>query len=137
MLPSTPSSRRVLVADDDPVIRRLVTTAVEREGFTAVVANDGREAFRILQHDADFKGAIFDIMMPNLKGLDVIGYMRTEKRLMRIPAMMITSDPEIKLMSDSFAAGAVLFLTKPFTQEQLHSALRLLLNNKSNPEKKL
>ena len=76
------SSLRVLVADDDPVIRRLITGIVEREGYTAVIAEDGRVAYRILQTDADFCGAIFDMMMPNLNGLEVIRYMRTEKRLM-------------------------------------------------------
>lgn len=127
MVTTTHSSRRVLVVDDDPVIRRLVTSAVQHEGYTVVAANDGREAYRILLTDADFKGAIFDMMMPNLKGLDVIRYMSTEKRLMRIPAMMITSERELKLMSDSFAAGALLFLSKPFTRDQLQTALRMLL----------
>ena len=132
MFTITETTRRVLVADDEPVIRKLVTCALEPEGFNAVIATDGREASRILQTDADFKGAIFDMMMPNLKGLDVIRYMRTEKRLMLIPAMMISSEQDLKLMSDSFAAGAVLFLPKPFTQDQLHTTLRMLLK-RQNP----
>jgi CheY-like chemotaxis protein len=78
MFTITQFSRRVLVVDDDPVIRRLIGSAVEGEGFIPVIAPDGREAFRILQRDADFKGAIFDMMMPNLKGMDIIRYMRTE-----------------------------------------------------------
>lgn len=48
MSTATQHSKRVLVADDDPVIRRLVTSAVRREGFEIVVVNDGREAYRIL-----------------------------------------------------------------------------------------
>ena len=135
MSTATQHSKRVLVADDDPVIRRLVTSAVQREGFEIVVVNDGREAYRILQSDADFKAAIFDMMMPRLKGLDIIRFMRTEKRLMRIPAMMITSEQDLKLMSDSFSAGAALFLRKPFTAEQLQTTLRILLST-SSPTRK-
>lgn len=71
--------------------------------------------------------AIFDMMMPHLQGLDIIRYMRTEKRLMRIPAMMMTSEKDLKLMVDSFNAGATLFLSKPFTTERLQMTLRMLL----------
>jgi len=76
-------SQRILVADDDPVIRHLVTSIVKKEGYAVVVANDGREAYRILQSDAGFSAAIFDMMMPHLEGIEIIRYMRTEKRLMR------------------------------------------------------
>jgi PleD family two-component response regulator len=54
--------------------------------------------------------------------------MKTEKRLMRIPAMMITSERDLRLMSDSFSAGAALFLHKPFTAEHLQSTVRILLS---------
>lgn len=127
MFTITQSTQRVLVADDEPVIRQLVTSALEREGFKAVTANNGRDAYRLLQVDDDFKAVIFDMMMPGLKGIDIIRYMQTEKRLMRIPALMITSATDLKLMSDSFVAGAVLFLPKPFTREQLHTTLGMLL----------
>ena len=125
----TETTARVLVADDDPVIRHLVSAIVQKEGCKVVVVNDGREAYRLLQADANFKAAIFDMMMPHLEGLDIIRYMRTEKRLKRIPVMMITSERDLKLMADSFAAGATLFLPKPFTPEQLQTTLRVLLSS--------
>jgi CheY-like chemotaxis protein len=125
------TSPRILVADDDPVIRHLVTSIVKKEGYTPVVATDGREALRILQKDADFRAAIFDMMMPHVEGLEIIRHMRTEKRLMRIPVMMITSEQDLELMKNSFAAGATVFLPKPFTPAQLQTMLRMLLS-KSN-----
>lgn len=75
------------------------------------------------------------MMMPRLKGLDIVRFMRTEKRLMRIPALMITSEQDLKLMSDSFSAGAALFLRKPFTAEQLQTTPRILLST-SSPTRK-
>jgi two-component system, chemotaxis family, chemotaxis protein CheY len=124
--PNEPS-QRVLIADDDPVSRHLLAYTLKREGYSVTEVKDGREAYRVLQADANFKGAIFDMMMPYLKGLDLIRYMRTEKRLMRIPAMMISSEQNLELMSESFSAGATVFLAKPFTVERLETTLRILL----------
>jgi len=121
------SSNRILIADDDPVIRHLVTTIVTKLGYIPVTLNDGRAAFSLLKADADFRAAILDMSMPYLEGLDLIRYMRTEKRLMRIPVVLITSGQSIKLMADSFAAGATAFLPKPFTPEQLQNLLRMVL----------
>jgi CheY-like chemotaxis protein len=122
-------SQRILIADDDPVIRCLVTALVEKEFFEAVVVNDGGAAYRLLQTDANFCAAIFDKMMPNIQGLDLIRFMRTEKRLMRIPVLLITSERDLQVMAESFAAGVTLFLPKPFTTGQFQNTLRLLLSN--------
>jgi CheY-like chemotaxis protein len=124
-------SRRILVADDDPVIRQLLTSVAEREGYRAVAVADGREAFRILNSDADFCGAIFDMMMPNIDGLEMIRYMQTEKRLRRIPVLMITSEKDLKYTAASFAAGATLFLSKPFTASQVQTTFKILVRERS------
>jgi DNA-binding response OmpR family regulator len=93
------------------------------------MASDGREAYRILQTDSKFRAAILDINMPFLEGLDLVHYMRSEKRLMKIPIMIITAEENLKLMNDSFSAGATVFLPKPFTSEQLESAVCMLLHS--------
>ena len=120
---------RVLIADDDPVMRHLITNMVKQQDCEVVVVNDGRAAYRILQSDSKFRAAILDMTMPFLEGLDLIRYMRSERRLMRIPIMMITAEQDIKLMASSFSAGATAFLPKPFTPEQLQSAIRMLIGN--------
>ncbi len=123
---------RILIADDDPIIRHLVCSIVKSEGYEVVVAKDGREAIKILQNDTNFKGAIFDMMMPHIEGIDIIRHMRTEKRFMRIPVMMITSEKDIHLVGKTFAAGATLFLQKPFSQAQLKSMLQVLVSQSIN-----
>ena len=120
---------RVLIADDDPGITHLLTTILIQQQCEVVVANNGRAAYRILQSDARFRAAILDMNMPFLEGLDIIRYMRSERRLMRIPILMITGEPNLNLMSDSFSAGATAFLPKPFTPEQLESAIRILIGS--------
>jgi CheY-like chemotaxis protein len=120
-------SRRILVADDDPAILRLVATILEKEHFSVTTARDGKEAYKILQADADFIAAILDVVMPHISGPELARYMKTEKRLMRIPVMMMTAEQDPKLSSDSFAAGAVVFLPKPFTTAQLQIMLQMLI----------
>ena len=119
--------RRILVADDDPAILRLVTAILEKENYGVVAARDGREAYKILQGSADFTAAIFDVVMPHISGPELVRYMKTEKRLMEIPVMMMTAEQDPKLSSDSFSAGAVVFLPKPFTTLQLHTMLQMLV----------
>ena len=124
-------AKRILVADDDPAILRLVTTLLEKDNYTVVTARDGREAYKHLQSDPSFIAAVLDVVMPHISGPELVRHMKTEKRLMRIPVMMMTAEQDPKLSSDSFAAGAVVFLPKPFTTAQLQIMLQMLIG-KSN-----
>lgn len=130
---SVGAPRRILIADDDPVVRHLVASVVRQAGYTPVTVEDGREAVRILRADAGFGAAVFDMVMPHLEGIEIIRHMRTEKRLMRIPVIMMTCETELKLVKDSFAAGATIFLGKPFSARQLQSSLSLLLGSSGAP----
>jgi CheY-like chemotaxis protein len=124
-------AKRILVADDDPAILRLVTTLLEKDNYIVVTARDGREAYKHLQSDPSFIAAVLDVVMPHISGPELVRYMKTEKRLMRIPVMMMTAEQDPKLSSDSFAAGAVVFLPKPFTTAQLQIMLQMLIGKSS------
>jgi len=117
----------VLVADDDPAILRLITAILQKEGFTVIGARDGKEAYKALQDNSGFTAAVFDVVMPHIQGPELVRYMKTEKRFMNIPVMMMTAEQDPKLSRDSFAAGAVVFLPKPFTTVQLQTMLRMLV----------
>ena len=137
----TPEHRgRVLVADDDAVTLRMVTAIIETQGYRVMAVQDGREALGILQQDAEFSAAIFDMMMPHVQGLDLILYMKRDERLRSIPVGMITAEQDPKIWDDSLAAGASVFLPKPFTPPQVQMMLRMLVsksillrNNLSQP----
>ena len=121
------NGRRVIVADDDPAILRLVKTILEKENYTVVTARDGREAYKILQNDQNFMAGVFDVVMPHISGPELVRFMKTEKRLTRIPVMMMTAEQDPKLSSESFSAGAIVFLPKPFTTSQLQLTLQMLI----------
>ncbi len=122
---------RVLVADNDPATRRLLFPISEKDGYQFVNVDDGREAYRMLKSDADFGAAVFDMAMPNLKGVEIVRYMKTENRLKRIPIVVIAGENGLKLISECFAAGAMTFLPKPFSTEQLRRTLRLAINSQA------
>ena len=119
--------KQVLVADDDPAILRLVKAIVEKEGFMVVSARDGKEAYKLLQSGENFTAAIFDVVMPYIQGTELVRYMQSEKKLMKIPVIMMTAEQNPRLSSESFAAGAVAFLPKPFTTSQLQTMLRMFV----------
>jgi two-component system response regulator MtrA len=123
---------RVLVADDDPAILRLVKAIVEKEGFAVIAARDGKEAYKLLQSGELFAAAIFDVVMPYIQGTELVRYMQSEKRLMKIPVLMMTAEQNPRLSSDSFTAGAVAFLPKPFTTSQLQTMLRMCVQRSQN-----
>jgi CheY-like chemotaxis protein len=118
--------RRILVADDDALTLRMVSAIVETEGYQAVPVADGRQALKALQEDGTFNAAIFDMMMPHLQGLDLILFMKADERLRRIPVGMITAERDPKVWDDGVAAGACVFLPKPFTPPQVQMMLRML-----------
>lgn len=119
---------RVLVADDDPLTLRMLSAIVEAGGYQVVAVHDGRQAHDVLQQDANFSAAIFDMNMPHLQGLDLILYMKASERLRRIPVGMITAEEDPKVWDDSVVAGARVFLPKPFAPPQVQMMLRMLLS---------
>lgn len=123
------AQKRILVADDDPAILRLVKVIVEKEGYAVAPARDGKEAYKLLQSGEIFTAAIFDVVMPYIQGTELVRFMQSEKRLMKIPVIMMTAEQNPRLSSDSFSAGAVAFLPKPFTTSQMQTMLRMFVQN--------
>ena len=127
MTESKKPALRILVADDDPQILSFVRDILASDGFEAVTAKDGKEAYKHLQSEKPFAAAIFDIIMPHIEGRDLVRYMQSERRLMNIPVIIMTGDLSSRLSSDSFSSGAVAFLPKPFTDSQLKTMLRMFV----------
>ena len=125
----------ILVADDDPAILRLVTAIVEKEGYEVLGARDGKEAYKLLQSEKKFQAAIFDVVMPYIQGTELVRFMQSEKRLADVPVIMMTAEQNPRLSSESFAAGAIAFLPKPFTTSQLKVMLQMFLQKRKSVEK--
>ncbi|MGQ0541354.1 MAG: response regulator [Blastocatellia bacterium] len=120
-------SKFVLVADDDPSILQLIKAIVEGEGFIAVTAQNGKEAYKILQSGGPIVGAIVDVMMPYISGDELVKHMRSDESLMKIPVIMMTAEHSPKISSKSFSSGALAFLPKPFSNAQLKLMLKTFM----------
>jgi chemosensory pili system protein ChpA (sensor histidine kinase/response regulator) len=131
LFPALRTPARVLVVDDDASTAALLSTVAEREGYQVVSVRDGREAFRMLKSNADFTAAVFNMTMPHLDGVDILRHMKTEKRLMRIPVVIVAGNHGLKLITESFAAGALAFLSKPLTTEKLALTVRLAIGSQA------
>jgi CheY-like chemotaxis protein len=127
-----PPSGRILIVEDDPVIMQLVKDVVVEEGYCAVCAPNGGEAFRILAKDSVFAAGIFDVRMPAIQGTDLLRHMQTEKRLSKIPVLIMTSEQSTAIQAESFSAGAAIFLPKPFTRVALKGMFRTLVSKNPN-----
>ncbi len=120
---------RILIVDTDARTAELARSLDNGHAYRVVVAGDGREAYRLLKRDANFSLALFDLDVSHLAGLDVVRHMKTEKRLMRIPVIIVGDNPAIKAISASLTAGAIAFLPKPFSAHRLNQTIQLGLNS--------
>lgn len=125
-----PPTGRILVVEDDPVIMQFVKDVVEEEGYSVVSSQDGSDAFKILKRDNNFIAGIFDVNMPSIQGTDLLRYMHTEKRLSKIPVLIMTSDESAAIQTESLSAGALIFLPKPFARSTLRAMFRTLVSRK-------
>lgn len=120
---------RVLVADDDGDMRRLVERSLRRSGLSVELVRDGRALLHQLEapDSADLPDVIVtDVQMPGLSGVDVLHRLRT--RGLHLPVILVTAYPHRELAEQAEALGAADVLTKPFRMTDLHASVRRALN---------
>jgi DNA-binding response OmpR family regulator len=117
---------RLFVVEDDPGTLGVVMAVAARQGHVVVQALNGREAYRILSKDAGFVAAVIDLTTRGLDGTDLLKYMQSERRLQRIPVLVLTSADCPLLPQEGFGGGAVALMPKPFTSQQLSNLIRVL-----------
>ncbi len=118
--------RRILVVEDDAILRRLVSHVLEQSGFHALLACDGEDALaqvRSRRPDA----VILDAMMPGMDGLEVLRLLRGSPATRDIPVMMLSARGLERDVVNGFDFGANDYLVKPFRSEELLQRLKRLL----------
>ena len=108
-------NRTILIVDDDPGIRRLIAATLEDvSGYRMTEAGDGQEAVERAR-DAQPAIVFLDIDMPRLNGIEACRRLRSEPSTADATIVMLTGDSDDDAERDARAAGADLFLTKPFS----------------------
>lgn len=126
--PSGPSplTRRVLLVEDDPGIRELVSYILESKGYRVVSATDGREALQLARNDKEaFDLLLTDLIMPGMGGKELTGQL--QRRLPGLKVLYISGFSRDRLSEEELQRANARFLPKPFTPEALLDQVRQLL----------
>ena len=119
-------AQRILVADDDVQIVRLVKSYLEQAGFHVLTAYDGETALYAIRHDQPDL-IVLDVMMPKRDGFELTRLLRADEHLAGIPILMLTARVEDVDKLQGLDIGADDYLTKPFNPLEVVARVRALL----------
>jgi two-component system alkaline phosphatase synthesis response regulator PhoP len=118
-------SKKILVVDDEEVIRKFLRIQLAKLGYEVKEAADGEQALEKLGKD-DFDLLICDIIMPNKNGWEVLREVKSNPKTRGIPVIVLTARQEDPDMFKGYDLGASYYMTKPFTKDQLLYGLKLM-----------
>jgi len=125
------NSSRILVVEDEELIREMLVVALEEEGYGAVTASDGRTAIEYLKNfeassgELVFDLVILDLMLPQINGLDICRLLRHQGN--PVPILMLSAKGSETDRVLGLEVGADDYLTKPFSMRELVARCRALL----------
>ena len=117
--------KRVLIADDDPVLRHALKSYLADWSYTSVVAENGESAWHALQQPEPPLLAVIDWNMPGMDGVDLCRHVRATPDLAAMYLIMLTGNQEQKDVVAGLESGADDYITKPFNWEELRARLRI------------
>jgi two-component system chemotaxis response regulator CheY len=111
---------KVLSVDDSGVMRRIIGRTVDVLGYGFLEASNGVEGLGVLaKHHADIALIILDVNMPEMDGFEFLARVKASPQFQAIPVMMLTTESERGKIIQAIQAGAVNYICKPFTPEDL------------------
>jgi diguanylate cyclase (GGDEF)-like protein len=116
---------RVLIADDDPVSRRLLDHLLRKWDYEVIAARNGVDAWEVLQADHAPRIALLDWMMPGLDGLEICRRVRARSAKPYVYIMLLTANDKVGNLVEGLESGADDYLTKPFHPQELRARLRV------------
>lgn len=119
------AANKILVADDEARMRKLIKDYLRRDGFIVLEAADGMEALAQFDLNPDVSLVILDVMMPKLDGYGVLKKIREKSQ---VPVIVLTAKSEEEDALEGFTAGADEFVSKPFSPKVLVARVKALIN---------
>ena len=124
-LPQVSGAGRVLVVDDDDVIRQLITVNLELEGFEVIPAVDGQDALDKVK-DAQPDVVTLDVMMPRVDGWEAAERLRADPETAHIKVILLSARAQESDIQRGERIGVDAYLTKPFDPDELIDVVRRL-----------
>jgi PAS domain S-box-containing protein len=134
MVSSTSRCKRILIAEDDPSIRHLLSTQLKMETYEVIQAEDGEEAWQLLQAEDLPDLILLDVLMPKMDGFEVCRRIRATPRLAALPVVILTALRDSASRLEGLEAGANDFLGKPWSKVELQTRIRTLLRLKETQD---
>ncbi|RDW21869.1 response regulator [Oceanobacillus arenosus] len=119
--------KRILLAEDEEVLRMLIVDTLEDEGYMIDEAADGGEAIGFLQNNR-YDLVILDYMMPVYTGMEIIEKMRSKEKEEHTKILMLSAKSQAYEQARIFKAGADYFMAKPFSPLKLLELVEEILN---------
>lgn len=117
----------ILVVDDSKVMREMLIACLRgKEGFNFTQANSGLEAIEQLSLKP-FDLLLLDLNMPDIGGIEVVEFVRSQDRLKNVPIIIVTTRGDDNSRDQALKAGATRFLTKPFSPEVIQAEVSEIL----------
>ncbi len=110
--PESGDRGHLLVVDDDPVNRDMLSRRLARRGYDVVCASSGREALACVERQT-FDAVLLDLMMPEMSGLEVLDTLRQTYAPLELPVLMITARDRSEDVADALGRGATDYISKP------------------------
>ncbi len=135
--PSVVNTHRILVVEDEDVIRDMIVLALEDEGYEVTAVSNGRTALNLLQQEeknpkvteTDFDMLILDLMLPQVNGLDICRLLRYQGNI--IPILILSAKASETDRVLGLEVGADDYLTKPFSMRELVARCRALIRRQN------
>ncbi len=115
---------KILVADDDPISRRLLDVCLREAGYEVTVAVDGAEALRMIEQPDSPRLLVLDRVMPQMDGVEVCRAIRRGGPEPYVYIILLTGQSEQEEIVEGFEAGADDYITKPFDIQELKARVR-------------
>jgi DNA-binding response OmpR family regulator len=118
--------KKVLIADDDPVMVKLMEFTLRRAGFASLVCREGLSVVERVRADQPDL-LILDVMLPGRTGLELLRDLKSDPATANLPVVIVTSQGKNSTQDELLGAGALNVFTKPFSPTILIARLRQLL----------
>ena len=118
--------QKIMIVDDSPSMRRLLSTFLEQAGYSVSSAVDGVDALEVVSSD-EFDLIITDINMPNMDGLTLVAELRKLEPTRLTPILILTTEMDMSKKKAAKESGATGWLNKPFDEERTLAAIQRVL----------
>ncbi len=126
------SAPKILIVDDEPHMLRVTEFSLRRGGYQLIIGRNGREAIELADREQPAL-IVMDVLMPELDGLSALRLLKQSPKTANIPVIMLTARGHVMTRQDAEDSGASLFLTKPFSPNQLLTEAKRLIDAQATP----